>query len=87
MRRLSYNEGILTEYGLIQQGYSVDRAVDWWVSGVVLYEMLICVMVCYPLIVRMLVIIVAKGPKGSSNTIYVPASSHSRETDHSTQAR
>lgn len=53
--------GTLAEYGLIQQGYSVDRAVDWWASGVVLYGMFIYVMVCYPPIVRMSVTIVAKG--------------------------
>jgi protein kinase X len=31
---------------LIQQGYPVGRAVDWWASGVMLYEMLTQTMVC-----------------------------------------
>ena len=53
--------GILAEYGLTQQGRSVDGAVDWRASGVTLYEMLIYVMVCHPLIVRVFVIVVAKG--------------------------
>jgi protein kinase X len=32
---------------LIQQGYPVGRAVDWWASGVMLYEMLTRMMVCH----------------------------------------
>lgn len=31
---------------LIQQGYPVGRTVDWWASGVMLYEMLTQMMVC-----------------------------------------
>ena len=31
---------------LIQQGYVIGRAIDWWASGVVLYEMLTQTVVC-----------------------------------------
>ena len=31
---------------LIQQGYPAGRTVDWWASGVMLYEMLTQMMVC-----------------------------------------
>ena len=31
---------------LIQQGYPAGRAVDWWASGVMLYEMLTQTLVC-----------------------------------------
>jgi len=34
---------------LIQQGYPVGRGVDWWASGVMLYEMLTRMMVCHVL--------------------------------------
>ena len=32
---------------LIQQGYETRRAVDWWASGVILYEMLTQTLVCF----------------------------------------
>ena len=32
---------------MIQQGYELGRAVDWWASGVVLYEMLTQSVVCF----------------------------------------
>ena len=33
---------------LIEPGYSMGRAVDWWASGVMLYEMLTKRVVCLP---------------------------------------
>jgi serine/threonine protein kinase len=62
---------------LIQQGYPVGRAVDWWASGVVLYEMLTKRWYVSPPIRSFRYSFSC--PKGLSNTC-VFVSSHSRET-------
>ena len=46
---------------LIQQGFPVGRAVDWWASGIMLYEMLTQTMVCLTSIVPMLIIAFPEG--------------------------